>query len=64
MKRLVCATWDESTQTCSVEAWQDEPPSLVPDLTAEEVSSLAVAILGLWALAYVLRVLIRQANEI
>lgn len=64
MKRLVCIQWDESTQTCTVEAWADEPEPLFPSLTLAESSALATAIIGLWAFAYVLRVLIRQANQI
>ena len=64
MKRLECANWDEASQTCLLEVWVDAPEPLFPQLTAAELNSLLTAILALWALAWVIRMLIRQANSI
>lgn len=64
MKRLVCIEWNESAQTCTVEGWVDEVEPLFPQLTLQETQSLLGAILALWALAFVIRLLIQQAREI
>lgn len=64
MKRLECADWDEVNQTCLLEVWADAPEPLFPQLTLAETQALLTAILALWALAWVLRMLIRQANSI
>jgi len=53
------ADFDTATRTCEQEIWIPQP-SIIPELTVEDAQAIGLAIAGLWALAFALR-LIRKA---
>lgn len=58
MRILACTAWDEATDTCTAQAWVEQP-SILPPLTDEERDSLVVEIGTLWAIAFTLRLIAR-----
>lgn len=56
-KVLACVEWDEATQDCVTTAWVDPAPFGLPPLTGSEGAQLGAAVLVLFAVAFLLRVL-------
>jgi hypothetical protein len=55
--------WDEPTQTCTAEAWVEQPAGVLPPLTVEDAEVLGAAILSVWAVGFVARACIRALRE-
>jgi hypothetical protein len=61
---LACKTvdFDAATQTCA-QPFYTYPPSAFPELTAEEGMEIAAAIVGVWTLGLVARLVIRSGQK-
>jgi hypothetical protein len=53
-KILACVEWNDATNTCTTQAWIDQP-SLVPPLTVDDARSIGFAFAFLWAVAWGIR---------
>lgn len=55
MKVRTCIQWNAETQSCDAEVWADPMPLGLPPLTPAEGAQLGAAVLGLFALAWLLK---------
>lgn len=62
MRYLACLDLDPETGECFEEVWVESPPSAFPELTAAEGAQLGAAIFALWAVAFLFRVLRKEAE--
>jgi hypothetical protein len=60
-KILACVAYDEGTDTCTTQAWIDQP-ALLPSLTVADAQTIGVAFALLWATAYIFK-LMRKVLE-
>jgi hypothetical protein len=59
---LTCVVWDESTSTCTTQAWV-EPDGFWPALSVDDAHAITMAIVGLWMAAYLFNWLARDADR-
>lgn len=61
MKVLTCAPgqFDEASQQCDLLVWTElsDSPSLLPPLTVADGSAIGGAIVGVWAIAFCIRMM-------
>lgn len=53
-KILACVEYDEGTNTCTTQAWIDQP-ALLPSLTVADAQQIGLAFALLWATAYIFK---------
>ncbi len=61
-KILACVAYDETTDTCTTQAWIDQP-SLLPSLTIEQGFQIGGSIALLWATAFIFRFVRKPLKE-
>ena len=60
---LTCVEWDVATEQCLTEAWVEQPPSVFVDLPPEDGAAIGGAIFCLFAVAGLVRILIKNAES-
>lgn len=60
-KILACVAYDEATDTCTTQAWIDQP-ALLPSLTIAGAQEIGVAFALLWATAYTFKLAKKALN--
>lgn len=58
MRYQTCIAWDEVTDTCTTQAWVEQP-SILPPLTDAERDQLVIEIATLWGIAFTIRLIAR-----
>lgn len=60
---LTCADYDESTETCLVEAWVETPMGIFPELSSSDAALIAGAWFVAFSIAYLFRFLFSEAKR-
>lgn len=55
--------FDAETGTCAAEIWIPQP-SIIPELTIADAQAIGLAIAGVWAVAFVFRLIRKLLNQI
>jgi len=60
---LTCVQWDDATQDCVTTAWVEPQTFGLPPLTESEGAQLGGAVLVLFSVAFLLRLLRKQLEQ-
>lgn len=57
------ADFDTATYTCAQPIWIPQP-SIIPELTIADAQTIGLAVAGLWAVAFVFRLIRKLLNQL
>lgn len=63
---LTCpeGSYDEQTATCAAPVWTEQGETVLPALTTAEGHQIALAIMAVWAVAWVLKIIARTVAQL